>query len=91
MSNAQDAGKRRALDEAREDARLRRLAGEAAAAEERARQWRVARGTATAEDLAGPVRVGPAARESWMTVLPEMRKPKAGPPSQTSVVRACRA
>ncbi|KAK9831957.1 hypothetical protein WJX81_002921 [Elliptochloris bilobata] len=79
----QDAGKRRALDEAREDARLRAAAAEAVAAEERARQWRVARGTATAEDLTGPVRAQPAGREAWMTVLPEARRPSK--PSQTSV------
>jgi len=84
-ARAQDPGKRAALDEARADARLRRLATDAAAAEEVARQWRVARGTATPADLAGPVSVGPAARETWMTALPEARRPSA--PSQTSVVR----
>jgi hypothetical protein len=84
-ARAQDPGKRAALDEARADARLRRLATDAAAAEEVARQWRVARGTATPADLAGPASAGPAAREAWMTALPEARRPSA--PSQTSVVR----
>lgn len=40
----QDAGARSALDAAREDRRLRQMAERAAAAEEQARQWRVARG-----------------------------------------------
>jgi len=45
-ARAQDPGKRAALDEARADARLRRLAADAAAAEEVARQWRVGGGPA---------------------------------------------
>ncbi|BDA44900.1 probable DnaJ homolog subfamily C member 5 at C-terminar half [Coccomyxa sp. Obi] len=80
----QDSGKRSAIDADREDARLRRLAAEMAAQEERERQWRVARGTATAEDLRGPIRTGPAERETWMTELPESRRPNAQP-SQVNV------
>ncbi|EIE21657.1 DnaJ-domain-containing protein [Coccomyxa subellipsoidea C-169] len=79
----QDAGKRSAIDADREDARLRRLAEEMAAQQERERQWRVARGTATAEDLRGPIRSGPAERDTWMTELPEARRPNAQP-SQTT-------
>ncbi len=40
----QDVGKRRAIDDAREDARLFKIASELADDEERKRQWRVARG-----------------------------------------------
>ena len=40
----QDASKRKAIDAAREDARLFRIASEVADQEERKRQWRVARG-----------------------------------------------
>ena len=87
--HAQDPAERNALDEAREDARLRELATQAATQEERERQWRVARGTATAEDLKGPIRVGPAQRDTWMTVLPEERRPDPTP-SQVNVVRPCR-
>ncbi|KAK9908498.1 hypothetical protein WJX75_008702 [Coccomyxa subellipsoidea] len=75
----QDTGKRSAIDADREDARLRRLAAEVAAQQERERQWRVARGTATAEDLQGPIRSGPAERDTWMTDLPEARRPNTQP------------
>ena len=81
----QDPAKRKALDAAREDARLRELATQAAAQEERERQWRVARGTATAEDLRGPIQVGPAQRDTWMTVLPEAQRANAVP-TQVNVV-----
>ena len=40
----QDVSKRRAIDDAREDARLFKIASELADDEERKRQWRVARG-----------------------------------------------
>lgn len=40
----QDASKRHVIDEAREDARLFKIASELADEEERKRQWRVARG-----------------------------------------------
>jgi hypothetical protein len=40
----QDVGKRRIIDDAREDARLFKIASELADDEERKRQWRVARG-----------------------------------------------
>ncbi len=40
----QDATGRREVDQGREDARLRRIAGELAKGEETQRQWRVARG-----------------------------------------------
>ena len=85
----QDGGKRAGIDAAREDAALRRRAAEDAAQQERERQWRVARGTATPEDLRGPVRFGPAAREAWMTELPEAARPSAVP-TQTNVVRPAR-
>lgn len=81
----QDSGRRQAIDAERKDARLRRLAEEVADQQERERQWRVARGTATAEDLRGSVQRGPAARDSWMTDLPEARRPNATP-SQVNVV-----
>ena len=81
----QDPAKRKALDASREDARLRELATQAAAQEERERQWRVARGTATAEDLRGPIQVGPAQRDTWMTVLPEAQRANAVP-TQVNVV-----
>lgn len=87
LSGPQDTGKRSAIDADREDARLRRLAAEVAAQQERERQWRVARGTATAEDLQGPIRSGPAERDTWMTELPEARRPNAQP-SQVNVVSA---
>ena len=81
----QDPERRKALDGARDEARLREMATQAAAQEERERQWRVARGTATAEDLKGPIRVGPAQRDTWMTDLPEERRAAAAP-SQVNVV-----
>ena len=81
----QDPERRKALDGAREEARLREMATQAAAQQERERQWRIARGTATAEDLRGPIRVGPAQRDTWMTDLPEARRAAAAP-SQVSVV-----
>jgi len=40
----QDVSKRKAIDDAREDARLFKIASELADDEERKRQWRVARG-----------------------------------------------
>lgn len=87
MWHCQDTGKRKAIDADREDARLRRLAEEMATQQERERQWRVARGTATAEDMRGPIRAGPAQRDTWMTDLPEARRPNAQP-SQVNVVSA---
>eukprot|EP00887_Chlorella_sp_A99_P006302 scaffold3.g6302.t1 len=75
----QDTELRAAVDERREDARLRRLAAEHVAQQERERQWRVARGEATAEDLAGPAAaLGAVARETWMTELPPERQAVAG-------------
>ena len=44
----QDSTKRKAIDDAREDARLMRIANELADEEERKRQWRVARGEVSA-------------------------------------------
>ncbi|KAL0031255.1 hypothetical protein WJX77_011655 [Trebouxia sp. C0004] len=79
----QDVDKRRAIDDAREDARLFKIASELADDEERKRQWRVARGEATAEDLAGPVRRGPQPRDSWMTDLPPERVPTTLAPQGT--------
>lgn len=44
MLALQDVSKRKAIDDAREDARLFKIASELADDEERKRQWRVARG-----------------------------------------------
>ena len=78
----QDTGMRAAVDERREDARLRRLHAQHVADEERARQWRLALGQATAADLAGPApATGPGGgpiRETWMTELPPERQAVVG-------------
>ena len=79
-------GTRSGIDAQREDARLRTEYAAEAAKAERERQWRVARGTASATDLAGPAKRGPVEREAWMTVLPELRRPGATP-VQKNVVR----
>ena len=50
----QDAGQRGKLDDRRKEAGLRAEFAKEMAKQERERQWRVARGEATAEDLAGP-------------------------------------
>lgn len=55
---------------------MRREFAAVAAQQERERQWRVARGEATAADLAGPA-VPPGqelARDTWMTELPPERR-----------------
>ena len=44
LCTLQDVSKRKAIDAAREDARLFKIASELADEEERKRQWRVARG-----------------------------------------------
>jgi hypothetical protein len=74
------------VDAAREAVRIEKVTRELEEAEERQRQWRVVRGTATAEDLRGPVSRRPQARDSWMTDLPAERSAPAQM-SQTSVVR----
>jgi curved DNA-binding protein CbpA len=70
----QDTSGRADVDKRREEAELRRFTEEYAAQEERERQWRIAKGTATAEDLNPKVTgKGPSAgggRDSWMTDLP---------------------
>ena len=76
----QDAALRKKVDERRQDAELRREFAAVAAREERERQWRIAKGQATAADLAGPVAPQPVGvqRETWMTELPpEKRQPTA--------------
>lgn len=78
----QDAALRSAADKHLEDQQLEKAARELLQQQERARQWRIARGEGTAEDLRGPV--GPAARDTWMTDLPVARS-GGGQPSQTSV------
>ncbi len=78
----QDEALRSAADKRLEDQRIEKATQEMLQQQERARQWRVARGQATAEDLRGPV--GPAARDTWMTDLPIARS-GGGQPSQTSV------
>lgn len=75
----QDAALRAKVDERRREAQLRKEFEAQAAVAERERQWRIARGQATAEDLAGPVATGPAGREAWMTDLPPERQAPAGP------------
>lgn len=81
----QDAGARSAIDKQREEAEFEAFAAEELARQEKARQWRVARGEATAEDLQGPLKAGPTEREEWITVLPASRRPSA--PSQKSQAR----
>lgn len=91
-SPPQDTALRKKVDERRQEAELRREFAAAAAQAERERQWRVARGQATAEDLAGPVKgPGPLERDTWMTDLPPERRADAGPslPS-VGVARRCR-
>lgn len=83
----QDAALRKKVDERREEAELRREFEVAAAQEERERQWRIARGEATAADLAGPAALGPASRDTWMTELPPERRTD-GPPVMPTV-RGC--
>lgn len=76
----QDAALRKKVDERRQDAELRREFAAVAARQERERQWRVAKGQATAADLAGPVAPQPVGvvRDTWMTELPpERRQPTA--------------
>ena len=78
----QDAGKRAGIDKDLEKARYEEYEAEELRQQEVARQWRVARGEANAEDLQGPKRAGPVVREEWITVLPASRRPSA--PSQKS-------
>jgi hypothetical protein len=80
----QDAALRKKVDERREEAELRREFEVAAAQEERERQWRIARGEATAADLVGPAAAGPASRDTWMTELPPERRTD-GPPVMPTV------
>lgn len=86
---AQDAGLRAAADERRQEKRLRAEFEAEAAAAERQRQWRIARGEATAADLAGPVaaQFGGPSRDSWMTELPPERKAGSAMPSMVGAVR----
>ena len=67
---------------------MRREFEATAAKEERERQWRVARGQATAADLAGPVEGAPGwapqERDTWMTDLPPERA-VGGAPTMPSV------
>ncbi|KAF5833587.1 hypothetical protein DUNSADRAFT_10038 [Dunaliella salina] len=69
----QDAGRRAALDAAREDRELRAMAEVEAAAQERARQWRVVKGEEPAAGSGARPGLGPIVREAWMTELPEER------------------
>lgn len=74
----QDAAGRAGVDKRREEEELRRFTEEYAAQEARERQWRIARGQATAEDLAkaddkiitARNNMNPVGRDSWMTDLP---------------------
>ena len=78
----QDTGQRDHIDQEREKAEFEAFAEEERQKEETARQWRVARGQATDEDLQGPVSARPQGREEWLTALPAARRPSA--PSQKS-------
>ena len=70
-----DAAARKRVDERKEEMELRRMAVAAAAVEERARAWRVARGEETAEAAAAAAAaLLPAQREEWMTALPPEKK-----------------
>jgi hypothetical protein len=85
--SVQDASLRRAVDARREEAGLRKLAAEYVAAKERERQWRLARGQATATDLEESTGAAAFAalgdrklmRDSWMTELP------AGPTARSTM------
>jgi curved DNA-binding protein CbpA len=74
----QDAAGRAEVDKRREEEELRKFTEEYAAQEARERQWRIARGQATAEDLAIANNTithrgnatNPVGRDSWMTDLP---------------------
>jgi curved DNA-binding protein CbpA len=85
----QDGAGRAAAAERRAAAALRAEFAAHAAAAERERQWRVARGEATAEDLAGPA--GPPAREEWMTVAPAAGRASAAAPGQSKTAFTTRA
>ena len=78
----QDSNGRAAVDKRREETELRKFTQEFAVQQERERQWRIAQGKATAEDLSGPLPIpgAPESRQTWMTDLPEVRGPSAGPP-----------
>jgi hypothetical protein len=80
----QDTGKRGVIDKELEQQRYAEFEKEELKEQETARQWRLARGVATAEDLQGPKKTGPVEREDWITVLPAARRPSA--PSQKSQV-----
>lgn len=71
----QDAGLRGKVDQQRESAALRKAEAEWQAELERQRQWRIAKGQATAADLAPPPSSldGGNKRETWMTELPPER------------------
>ena len=88
----QDSGERAKVIQRKEDERVRKLELEAAEEEERARQWRMVKGEATADDLAvgragGHVQmVGRApTREAWMTELPPERRPDKQPSQKSKV------
>jgi len=82
----QDPERRAAMDNRRKQAAERKEAEAFYAQQERDREWRVARGEATPEDLSGPVGGAAAAggggitRDSWMTQLPE-RVASTAPPT----------
>lgn len=77
----QDAGLRKAADDRRQEKQLRAEFEAEQAAAERERQWRIARGEATAADLAGPSteQFGGPSRDAWMTELPPERQAGGGP------------
>ena len=89
----QDTAGRAAVDERREAAELQRFTAEYTAQQERERQWRIAQGKGTAEDLRGPVRAaasGPPTRETWMTELPEVQVASAAPPQRSQTAFSSR-
>ncbi|GAB4822070.1 hypothetical protein N2152v2_009116 [Parachlorella kessleri] len=84
----QDSGLRKLVDDRRQEKALRAEFEKEQAAAERQRQWRVMRGQATAEDLAGPSQqqFGGPSREAWMTELPPERKAGGALPSLSTLV-----
>ena len=88
---AQDPVTRAAVDERLEEAELRRQFEAEQAAEQQRRAWRIARGQATAEDLAAQstAGTGPPVREAWMTDLPPERSAARVPVRRLAFVWVC--
>lgn len=67
----QDTGRRADIDRADEGLEYEAFAAEELAKQETARQWRIAKGEASFEDLQGPIKASRPVREEWITALPE--------------------